>query len=95
MVYIDAVHYVIDSHGCEVIDSMKWTNNLNESAVSTCTKQEMIDFINSKPNCTKTKYYDIFSGWTEGSYVRVVDNKYLRTDSNGTKADNLGNLPRY
>lgn len=27
--------------------------------------------------------------------VRVIDGKYLRTDANNTKADNLGNLPSF
>lgn len=95
MVYIDKVHYEIDRHGCEVIASMKWTNNFYESAINECTKHDMIDFINKNPNSVKTKYKNYFGNWTEGSYVRVVDNQYLRTDSNETKADNLGNLPRY
>ena len=28
-----------------------------------------------------------------GAIVRVVDNKYLRSDANNTKEDNLGELP--
>jgi hypothetical protein len=33
--------------------------------------------------------------WNRGKSeeVRVVDGKYLRTDANGIKADNLGDLP--
>lgn len=27
--------------------------------------------------------------------IRVIDGKYLRTDANNTKADNLGNLPSF
>lgn len=95
MVYIDAVHYETDSHGCEVISKLKWTNTLTEQASNTCTKRQMIDFINQNPNCTKTKYYSSWNGWTKGEDVRVVDNSYLRTDSNNTKADNLGSLPRF
>ena len=99
MVYIDAVHYDTDSHGCEVIAKLKWTNTLSEQATNVCTKQEMINFINQNPNVTKTKHLrnNGWSGlqWVSGEDVRVVDNSYLRTDSNQTKNDNLGNLPRF
>jgi len=95
MVYIDKVHYVTDAHGCEVIGKVKWTNNLHEDAVKECTKQEIIDFINKDSNNkVKTKYVR-YNKWVEGEDVRVVDNRYLRTDSNSIKADNLENLPRY
>lgn len=94
MVYIDKVRYTIDQHGCEVISYVKWTNNLYENASKESSKQQMIEFINQNPNCTKTKYIK-FGLWTVGEDVRVVDNSYLRTDSNNIKGDNLGALPRY
>lgn len=94
MVYIDAVHYEQDVYGNEYIARMKWTNDLTTRAVSECTKSEMIDFINKNPNHTKTKYYS-YGRWAAGEDVRVVDNRYLRTDANNIKADNLGSLPRY
>lgn len=95
MVYIDAVRYEIDSHGCEVISQLKWTNTLSVQATNVWTKSQMIDFINKNPNCTKTKYYSLWDGWTEGEDVRVVDNSYLRTDSNNIKSDNLSSLPKF
>ena len=95
MVYIDKVHYVTDEHGCEVIGDVKWTNNLYEDATKECTKQQMIEFINKDSNNkVKTKYFR-YGSWVEGEDVRAVDNRYLRTDANNTKSDNLGNLPRY
>ena len=95
MVYIDKVHYVTDEHGCEVIGKVMWTNNFYEWATNECTKQQMIDFINKdSKNKVKTKYVRN-SRWVEGEDVRVIDNRYLRTDANNTKADNLGELPRY
>ena len=94
MVYIDAVHYEQDSNGFEYIAKMKWTNTLSLSATNECTKSQMIDFVNNNPNCTKTKYYRN-GRWVEGEDVHVVDNRYLRTDANNIKADNLGSLPRY
>ncbi len=94
MVYIDKVHYETDSDGCEYIAKVTWTNSFAIWAENTCTKQQMINFINNNPNYTKTKY--LRNGvWCVGEDVRVVDNRYLRTDSNNIKADNLGNLPRF
>lgn len=94
MVYVDAVHYEQNIYGFEYIARVKWTNTLNVQATKEATKQQMIDFINENPNCTKTKYYRGYR-WAEGEDVRVVDNSYLRTDANNIKADNLGSLPRY
>lgn len=94
MVYIDMVHYETDSYGYEYITKVTWTNTFGAWAENTCTKWEMINFINQNPNCTKTKYYKNGT-WYTGEDVHVVDNRYLRTDSNNIKADNLGNLPRF
>ena len=95
MVYIDAVRYEKDILGVEAISHLKWTNNLSEQATKVCTKQAMIKFINEHPDCTKTKYLKDGLSWVEGEDVRVVDNSYLRTDSNSTKKDNLGSLPTF
>ena len=96
MVYIDAVHYETDSHGCEIISKLKWTNDLNQLATNICDKKDMIKFINDNPNSTKTKYVGTYSSqWVEGEYVRVVNNLFLRTDSNGVSKDNLGFLARF
>ena len=94
MVYIDAVHYEQDSYGNEYISKMKWTDYLSQKAINECTKSDMIDFINQNPGYTKTKYLR-FSVWVEGEDVRVVDGRYLRTDANNIKRDNLGSLRRY
>lgn len=93
MVYIDAVKYAENIY-TKVITHLKCTSVLNEKATNICTKQEMIDFINNNPNCTKTKYYQNGS-WHIGEDVRVVDNSYLRTDANNIKADNLSSLPEF
>lgn len=95
MVYIDAVHYEKNIYGFELISHLKWTNTLSQPATNICTKSELINFINNNPNSTKTKYYNSWKGWVVGEDVRVVDNSYLRTDSNNIKADNLGSLPRF
>jgi hypothetical protein len=95
MVYIDKVHYSTDSLGYEVISNVKWTKTLTEDATNECSKRQMIDFINKNPNVTKTKYKNPWGNWQSGEDVRVVDNSYLRTDSNNIKKDNLENLPRY
>lgn len=94
MVYIDKIHYETDYYGYRYIANVTWTNTFSAWAEKTCTKQQMIDFIKANPNCTKTKY--LKNGrWVVGEDVRVVDNRYLRTDSNYIKADNLENLPEY
>jgi len=94
MVYIDSVHYEQDRYGNEYIAKLKWTNSLWITADKECTKSQMIDFVTKNPNSTKTKYFR-YGRWVEGEDVCVVDGAYLRTDSNGIKADNLSSLPRY
>ncbi|MGL4483830.1 MAG: DUF3892 domain-containing protein [Anaerovoracaceae bacterium] len=93
MRYIDKVHYVIDAHGCEVIETVKWSGELNTAGINECSKKAIIDYIN-EGNVAKTKtcYSEI---WLEGSDIKVVDNKYIKTVANNIKEDNLGNLPRY
>ena len=94
MVYIDAVHYETDQYGNEYIAKVKWTDCLYVQATLECTKAQIIDFINKNPNRTKTKY-NRYGRWVEGEDVHVVDNRYIRTDANNIKDDNLGSLPRY
>lgn len=94
MVYVDKIHYKKDEHGCKVIAKMKWTNNKNAWATNECTKDEMIKFINQNPNSAQTKY--LRNGyWRTGEDIRVINNKYLRTDANKIEKDNLGELPEY
>ena len=94
MVYVHKVHYKKDEHGCKVIAKMKWTNNKNAWATNECTKDEMIKFINQNPNSAQTKY--LRNGyWRTGEDIRVINNKYLRTDANKIEKDNLGELPEY
>lgn len=95
MVYVDKVRYAKDSYGNELyISEIKWTNKLAENADNRSSKVDMIKFINDNPGCVHTKYYR-FGRWYDGEEIHVVDNKYLRTDKNDIKADNLENLPRY
>lgn len=95
MVYIDKVHYETDWNGNELyISELKWTNDLNENAFQNCTKDELIAFINNHSGQAHTKY-QWHGYWYDGEEIHVVDNRFLRTDRNNTKADNLGNLPRY
>jgi len=54
------------------------------------TKQTVIDNINSK----NYEYYTVVDD-KKGSKVEVVDNKYIRSDANSTKADNLGSLDTF
>ena len=94
MVYIDKVHYETDYYGNEYIASVAWTRSSNSWATQTCSKKDMISFINQNPGQVKTKF--LRNGfWYIGEEVHVVENSYLRTDANNIKADNLGNLPRF
>lgn len=94
MLYVDSVHYEQSSDRTEYIARMKWTHHLSQKATDECDKSGMIDYINKNPGQAKTKY--LRNGrWEEGEVIRVVDNRYLRTDANNIKADNLGALPRY
>lgn len=94
MVYIDGVRYGTDEHGCEVISRLRWTKEFDSLGTNYSTKDAFIDFIDNKNGKAKTKYQK--NGvWCEGEDVRAVDGKYLSTDANNTKADNLGNLPKF
>ena len=98
MVYIDAVQYTTDIHGCEVITHLKWTIHLNEKATNKCTKQQMLEYIKENPNGAKTKYLKktvLGNRWIEGTSIHVVDNIYLCTIPNKIKKDNLENLPKF
>lgn len=94
MFYIDKVHYAKDLYGNKLyISKVKGTNVLSEDSTNEYTKQAVINFINDG-NAVETKY--VRNGrWVVGEDVHVVDNSYLRTDNNNTKADNLENLPEY
>ena len=94
MFYIDKVHYAKDSYGNKLyISTVTGTTVLTEDSTNEYTKQAVIDFINDG-NAVKTKYRKNYA-WTVGEDVHVVDNRYIRTDSNYIKADNLENLPEY
>lgn len=91
MLYIYAVHKDTDT---DVIKDVKYTNYLGYLSEREATKKEMINYINNHSDSVKTMYKRGAS-WYSGEYVHVVDNEYLRTDSNRIQADNLGNLMEY
>ena len=93
MFYIDKVHYENTCYGYRYISKIKGTTCFSEDSTKEYTKQAVINFINDG-NEVKTKYRK--NGfWVVGENVHVVDNQYIRTDSNSIKADNLENLPEY
>lgn len=92
MVYIDGVKFDTDYQGNKVITVLRWTETLNTTGSKFTAKYQMVEYVKNHPNNTKTKYYRNGS-WHVGEDVRVVDGKYLRTDANNIKTDNLGNLP--
>ena len=92
MLYIDQVLKGIDEHGCEVITHVYFTRDFAQKAQEYCTKGAMIHYMNLHPYVTVKTKYRKNGYWQEGAVVHVVDNEYLRTDGNNTKADNLGEL---
>ncbi|NLI90727.1 MAG: DUF3892 domain-containing protein [Peptococcaceae bacterium] len=97
--YICAVHYE-NANNERYISKVKITFNLT-TEINTAyekTKFEVVSDIESLKKKVKTKYKSN-NTWHEGEDVRVVNGdsgyKYLRTDSNNIKKDNLGNLPEY
>ena len=94
MVYIDAVHYETDSHGCEVISQLKWTNTLTEQATNICTKAQMISFINDNPDCTKTKYNSPIWGWREGEDGQADKEMACRSRERQRRIQDVGQRSR-
>jgi len=95
MIYIDKVHYAKDNNGNNLyIQNVKCTRDANVNATEECSKQVIIDFLKNNPGCVRTKYRLNYCFYV-GEEVHVVDNKYLRTDANHIKSDNLENLPEY
>lgn len=94
MVYIDGVRFSEDYNGNKAISVLRWTENFNAQGSSFATKHEMIQYVKNHPYGVKTKYRR-YGLWQNGEYVHVVDNAYLRTDANNTKADNLGELEEF
>ena len=91
MLYIDKVRKTI-VNGVELITDVRYSNYLCLNGTNWCSKYQMINYINNHPYVTvKTKYWR-YGQYVEGEKVRVVDDEYLRTDSNNIKADNLGEL---
>ena len=92
MYYIFKVTKTDCSNGQYIIDKVCWNTSLYSFEENWCTKKEMVDFMLNNPTViVKTKIRPK-GYWEAGEDVRVVDNRYLRTDANGYKADNLGSL---
>ena len=72
----------------DVVTDLKASKDSQTAAGTVMTKKALIDLIETDGHSAKT--YN--AGKSED--IRVVDKKFLRTDSNNTKADNLGSLPK-
>jgi hypothetical protein len=72
----------------DVITHVKIDLNEEKLPNTDATKQQVIESIRLG-NKYKTKINNLTSD------VNVIDNKYLRSDGNNTKSDNLGNLPSF
>lgn len=88
--YIAKVNYDENYKNNEVIANLMVSCEDDPNSEEEYTKNEIIRVINDYGFEFYTYYED-----GVGDHVHVVDNKYLRTDGNNIKCDNLGNLPRY
>jgi len=89
---IKKVHY-LNNDKSKGIEKVKTVSIIGETIFTTEieeTKQTVINNINSKIY----EYYTIVND-KKGSKVEVVDNEYIRSDANKTKADNLGSLETF
>ena len=89
-----SVYYVThankDSDG--VITDVKTRKGSTTVSAESMSKSALIKLL--KPLGSDTaKTYNTATGDSED--IRVIDGKYLRTDANNIKADNLGNLPSF
>lgn len=63
------------------------------SEVTKKQKREVIMEIDDFDMTVVTAYLDRNREWQEGTAVHTVEGKWIRTDGNETRADNLGGLP--
>ncbi|HPQ70116.1 MAG TPA: DUF3892 domain-containing protein [bacterium] len=78
-----------DSSG--VIESVGMATTLSGST-SSYAKSTVVYYIDTMKKDIWTAYYQNGT-WKLGDHVHTVDGKYIRTDGNSVKKDNLGNLP--
>lgn len=85
-----SIYYVTnaDKDDDGVITDLKASKDSQTATGTIMKKKALIDLIENDGHSAKT----YTAGKSED--IRVVDKKFLRTDSNSTKADNLGSLPK-
>lgn len=86
-----ALYYITNADKDETgtITRVKASKDSKTAAGEIHSKRAMIDLLDPEGrNTAKTWYLQ------KSEDVKVVDHRYLRSDANNTKADNLGNLPR-
>ena len=88
-----SVYYVTharsDSNG--VITDLNTKKDSTTAGAVSMTKSALIKLLKPLGNDTAKTY--TATGASED--IRIIDSKYLRTDANDTKKDNLGNLPSF
>jgi Protein of unknown function (DUF3892) len=93
---ISAVRYnAAETH----IDAVKLHEDRGDTVGSSVEKsrQEIVALLEG--DATISTIFKTQEGkWRQGAEVRIITvegTKYIRTDADATKADNLGNLPRF
>jgi len=93
--YISEVSYT-DKNNKDYISEVRVSGSLNSNSTEVWGRRKVVNSIEAG-NIFYTKYKESNS-WKQGSKVNIIDvdgDKYLRTDSNKTKKDNLGKLPEF
>lgn len=78
-----------DKDSTGTITDVKASKDSKTAAGQTYSKADMIGLLEPAGRNTAKTWHD-----QKSEDVRVVDKKYLRSDANNTKADNLGELPK-
>ncbi|SYW02559.1 conserved hypothetical protein [Oenococcus oeni] len=96
---IYAVHYADEPYRKHIAE-VKTHKDLDDKAgreTYSFSKDEVIRYISTSTTFC-TIYKDVNSPWKQGKQViveTVGSEKYIKTERNGIKADNLGDLPTY
>ena len=87
-----SVYYITEvrTDSNKVITDLNTRKDNPKAGAVSMTKSALIKLLKPLGNDTAKTHTA-----TASEKIRVIDGKYLRTDSNDTKEDNLGNLPSF
>lgn len=91
--YIIAIKMDAGNQHIEYVKTNQNGKLISDSTIN--SRQFIAELINKNLATFQTAIQDRNGDWRSGAIVRVIDSIYLTTDPNGTKRDNLGNLPKF